>query len=117
MTPYYVAPAIALVLVVVTSRSWSRWGVVIASASALTVLTYYRPGIWWYWLEMAAAFGLMLAVAWRRPSRVVEPSLVLALGAPGVEPLVVTGTPARAQGHWRSPQQGPPTPATSNGRR
>ena len=74
MTPYYVAPAIALVLIAVASRSWRRWGLVVVSGSALTVLTYYRPGIWWYWFEMVAAFAVMLAAARSRPSKVIAPS-------------------------------------------
>ena len=63
MDPYYVAPAIALALVAVSSRSWQRCILVAASGAALTVLTYYRPGIWWYWLEMAAAFAVMLVLS------------------------------------------------------
>lgn len=63
MDPYYVAPAIALALVAVSSRSWRRCILVGAAGAALTVLTYYRPGIWWYWLEMAAAFAVMLVLS------------------------------------------------------
>ena len=76
MDPYYVAPAIALALVAVSSRSWQRCILVGAAGAALTVLTYYRPGIWWYWLEMAAAFAVMLALSWPRwpASRGSEPA-------------------------------------------
>ena len=65
MDPYYVAPAIALALVAVAPCSWRRWLPVTAAGAALTVLTYYRPGIWWYWLEMAGAFIVLLAPGWR----------------------------------------------------
>lgn len=65
MDPYYVVPAISLALVAVVSCSWRRWLPVVAAGAALTVLTYYRPGIWWYWLEMACAFAVLLAPGWR----------------------------------------------------
>ena len=63
MDPYYVAPAVAVALVAVASFSWRRWPWAAAAGAALTVLTYSRPGIWWYWLEMAAGFGVILAVS------------------------------------------------------
>ena len=66
MDPYYVAPAIALSLVVVSPRSWQRWPLVAVAGTALTVLTYYRPGIWWYWIEMAGACAVLLTASWPR---------------------------------------------------
>jgi hypothetical protein len=66
MDPYYVGPAVAFALVAVAPRSWRRWALVLAAGTALIILTYYRPGIWWYWTEMAAAFGVILLSS--RPS-------------------------------------------------
>ena len=63
MDPYYVAPAVAVAFVAVASCSWRRWPWAAAAGAALTVLTYSRPGIWWYWLEMAAGFGVILAAS------------------------------------------------------
>jgi len=79
MTPYYVAPAIAFALLAVAPRSWPRWLLVIAAAAALTVLTYYRTGIWWYWFEMAVTLATMLIATWSSPSSAttLEPDTVV----------------------------------------
>lgn len=66
MDPYYVAPAIALVLVVAADSPWLRFGLVSVAAAGLTELTYYRPGIWIYWSEMAAVMFMMFFFATRR---------------------------------------------------
>ena len=68
MDPYYVAPAIALALVAVAPRAPWRAALTVAAGAALTVLTYDRPGMWWYWLEMAGTFAVLLAPAWRSRS-------------------------------------------------
>ena len=96
MDPYYVAPTIAVALVAVAPCSWRRWLPVAAAGAALTVLTYDRPGMWWYWLEMAGAFAVLLAPGW--PWRPARPRQVAAAApesdAPASPELEVPGTAA-----------------------
>ena len=66
MVPYYVVPAIALALIVVTRRGWMRWCLACMAGAGLTDLTYFRPGMWIYWLEMAGVFTALLLLAWPR---------------------------------------------------
>lgn len=77
--PYYVAPAIAMVLVMVARHSWRRWGLVVASGSALTVFTYHHVGMWWYWGGIFLALATMLVVTWGERSTSPTP-------APGTAP-------------------------------
>jgi hypothetical protein len=68
MDPYYVVPAIALALVVATRRGWIRWSLACLAGAGLTELTYFHPGMWIYWFEMAGVVAALLLVTW--PSRV-----------------------------------------------
>lgn len=69
MDPYYVGPAIGLALVAMAGRRWRHVAVAVTAAVALTLVTYGRPGIWWYWSEMAVAMAVLFAAAspWRVP--------------------------------------------------
>ena len=97
MTPYYVVPGIAVALAAVAPRNWRRWALVDAAGAALTVLTYHRPGIWWYFLEMAGAFALILAASRPHWHRAPAPE-----ATPTVEP---TATPSWAA--VRGPEEVP----------
>jgi hypothetical protein len=90
MDPYYVGPAIAFALVAVAPRSWRRWTLVLASGAALTVLTYYRSGMWWYWTEMAAAFGVILLSSRPSLSSACSGEPVAAPGTDGVAAVLDT---------------------------
>ena len=98
MDPYYVVPAIAVALVAVATCSWRRWPWAAAAGAGLTVLTYYRPGIWLYWLEMAGAFAVLLAPAWPWRRAIVRPEEVAGAvpesDAPAPPELDVPGTAA-----------------------
>jgi hypothetical protein len=64
MDPYYVVPAIALALVAATKRGWIRWCLASMAGAGLTELTYFRPGMWIYWLEMTGVVAVLLFVTW-----------------------------------------------------
>lgn len=71
MDPYYVAPGIAFVLVAVAGERWIRVAFVTIASAGLIELTYFRPGMWVYWLEMAAVTCVLFFVAlpgWRLSS-------------------------------------------------
>ena len=59
MCPYYVGPAIGFALVAGARTNWHRWSTAAMASAGLTVLTYFRPGMWWYWLEMTAVLLAM----------------------------------------------------------
>jgi hypothetical protein len=63
LDPYYVAPPLAFALLALADRGRIRWALTAGVAAGLVVLTYYRTGMWWYWTEMAAAFGLLFTGA------------------------------------------------------
>ena len=60
MDPYYVMPVIVLALVAASDLGALRLVGVAAAGAGLTVLTYYRPDMWAYWLEMTGVILAML---------------------------------------------------------
>ena len=73
MDPYYVMPAVVVALVAATTVSWTRLMVAGAAGAGLVVLTYFRPDMWVYWLEMAGVFGALLLLAWPRRTSLAAP--------------------------------------------
>ena len=70
MVPYYVMPAVVMVLVVAapTSRI-PRTAAIVAGCAALTVLTFLRSEMWVYWSETTALTLAILAFAWPTRAR------------------------------------------------
>jgi hypothetical protein len=66
MDPYYVMPVIMLALVVAADLGASRLVAMSAAGAGLTVLTYFRPDMWAYWLEMTGVIVAILVVTWPR---------------------------------------------------
>lgn len=61
MDPYYVAPVLVVGILVAMKEGDLRFTLAGAAAAGLLVLTYYRPGMWVYWLEMTGVLlGLLL---------------------------------------------------------
>ena len=60
--PYYVMPAVVLVLVAACTARGARWLLCACAAATLTVVTYWHLDMWVYWGSMAALLGAMLAV-------------------------------------------------------
>lgn len=101
MDPYYVAPAIAFFLAALVLSDWVRWTVAAMLGAGLVDLVYFRTGIWWYWVEMAAAFSL-LGLVTLPPERFaglvrsVRPLKGSGASDPPVEPAMAYPTPSGA---------------------
>jgi hypothetical protein len=92
MDPYYVVPAIALAFAVAARRGWIRWSLACTAGAGLTVLTYFRPGMWIYWLEMTGVMTALLLMAWPLTTEATTDSEPLRRDArvqAGFEPLLV----------------------------
>lgn len=63
MDPYYIVPAVALVLLVAARGGWLRMALAAIGVAGLTAFTYHRPGMWNYWLGMSGIFVGLLIVA------------------------------------------------------
>jgi hypothetical protein len=62
MDPYYVMPAVAVALIVAATLHWVRFTLACMASAGITVLTYFRPGEWVYWLEMVGVFLTLFAL-------------------------------------------------------
>ncbi len=95
MDPYYLVPVMAFALFVSVNLSWIRWIVTYGSIAGLTVLTYQRPGMWIYWLEMTSVVAVLLTASWPslRPTPSDESAAEAdASQAPGRSQHVLLGT-------------------------
>lgn len=74
MVPYYVMPAVCLVLV--TGVTLGHWRLIITcvAGAALTVMTFTHHGEWTYWLLMVGLMAACFGVSWPGIARVSEPS-------------------------------------------
>jgi len=82
MNPYYLWPPLAVVVVLAATRSWRRFGFVVASGLLCSVSSYHRAGPWAWYLPVALLLGMSLL--WSRPSRdraVPQPDAVSAWAA------------------------------------
>ncbi len=64
MTPYYVAPALFLVLVLAALRGSRRFAVVVVLSVAVSVFAYLRLEEWLYWLPIVASMSALLWLAY-----------------------------------------------------
>jgi hypothetical protein len=71
MTPYYVAPALLLALVLAASRGSRRFAAASALAVAMSVFAYFRLEAWLYWLPIVASMSAMLVLSY--PAEQVHP--------------------------------------------
>lgn len=62
MDPYYVVPVLALGVIVAIGANRIRLALASIATASLLVLTYHRPGMWVYWLEMTGVLIAMLLV-------------------------------------------------------
>ncbi len=68
MVPYYVGPAVAFTLIVAARSGALRFALTCTAGAGLVESTYFHPGMWIYWLEMAGTATALLLLA--RPRRI-----------------------------------------------
>lgn len=64
MDPYYLVPALVLIVVVASSVGWFRFIVTLAAAAFCTRTSYWHTGEWRYYLLVILPLLSALAIAW-----------------------------------------------------
>ncbi|MGH9062696.1 MAG: hypothetical protein ACRD0L_01730 [Acidimicrobiales bacterium] len=69
MVPYYVAPAVVLLLVASWHQPLWRRGMAVVAGVLVTVMTFWHLGPWLYWGSMVALLAVEAGAAWPGPAR------------------------------------------------